>query len=114
VRNNVQNFALSLFRKILRKVETTQKGIYIRPSNLLVLVETLTFRRRTLRITQQRLAQIVGVSPRTIYALESGDTSVSVKTLFAVVVALDFRIVLERDPRKPADVVLRRLANANL
>ena len=74
----------------------------MRPSNFEVLAEILTFRRRRRRLTQKHLANLVGVSPRTIYALENGDTSISVKTLLAVIAALDFRITVEHDPRKPA------------
>jgi transcriptional regulator with XRE-family HTH domain len=64
----------------------------LRLSNFNLIAKTITFRRRSRRITQKQLALMVGVSPRTIFALENGDTSISVKTFFAVAAALGYRI----------------------
>ena len=64
----------------------------MRPSNFNLIAKIFAIRRRSRRITQNHLAIMVGVSPRTIYALEKGDDGISVKTFFAVAAALDYRI----------------------
>ena len=63
-----------------------------------IIAEAIKIRRKTSQMTQKRLAQLIGVSPRTIYSLENGDDSVSVKTLLAAVAAIGFRLQLSKVP----------------
>ena len=60
--------------------------------------ELIMFRRRSLRITQKQLAQRAKISPRTLYAIENGDDSVSFKTFLKVLDLLDFKLELHRVP----------------
>ena len=69
-------------------------------SDFEIITRTLRFRRKSLRITQKQLGQMIGVSPRTIYALESADTSISVKTLLDAVATIGFGIEVSRKPNR--------------
>ena len=61
-----------------------------------VIVEFIKIRRKIRRLTQKQVAERADVSPRTIFALERGDDSISVKTLFAVAKALEIKLEVHR------------------
>ncbi|GJM64849.1 helix-turn-helix domain-containing protein [Persicobacter sp. JZB09] len=51
-------------------------------------------RRKSLKITQEKLALVIGVSVKTIQRIESGDTSVTFSNLQATCEALGMKITI--------------------
>lgn len=78
-----------------------------------IISETIKTRRKIRRITQKQMALRVGVSPRTIFALEKGDTSISVKTLLEVASVLNLRLAVFHDKAKMLRPPAKLRPNAN-
>jgi HTH-type transcriptional regulator / antitoxin HipB len=73
------------------------------------LADTVRLRRRHLRLRQDELADLAGVSERFVYALESGKQTVQLDKVVAVLSALGMHLELHRGGarhvRTNADVV---------
>lgn len=69
------------------------------------LADTVRARRRQLRLRQDELADLAGVSERFVYALEHGKTSVQLDKTVAVLAALGLHLEVHRGgaPRIEAD-----------
>jgi len=74
-----------------------------------LLADTVRARRRQLRLRQDELADLAGVSERFVYALEHGKTSVQLDKTVAVLAALGLHLELHRGGARQieADVDLR-------
>ncbi|WP_328700005.1 type II toxin-antitoxin system Y4mF family antitoxin [Arthrobacter sp. 9AX] len=70
------------------------KGFVIKPSFSIQLAAEVRARRRVLRLTQQDLAQLAGVSERFVRFVEQGKPSVQLDSLLALLDTLGLELQL--------------------
>ena len=76
--------------ELLRKPEIRREYEALKPKY--EMIKTLIERRNQLRISQKRLASIIGTRQPAISRLERGDYNTTLDTLFKVASALDLHI----------------------
>lgn len=75
---------------------------------IVIDTKTLVATRQALGLTQQRLAELAGLSLPTIYKIEAGQQAVQISTLEAIATAMDVRAIdlfVPEEPRTNTKVV---------
>ena len=80
---------------------------YDHPPLALLVADTVVSYRRTLGLTQEQLAELLGASQNQVYRIESGAPA-SLKTLEKVIEVLGLRVSIE-PPQQPTPLVSSKL-----